>query len=72
MRQRRQRQKKFPGLRLAAADRRALKEKTGGGQAVRARTWRRIRILELLDQGWNLTRTASAVGTYPREVRRVG
>jgi hypothetical protein len=28
--------------------------------------------LELLDQGWNLTRTASAVGTYPREVRRVG
>ena len=72
MRQRRQRRQKFPGLRLAAADRRALNEKSVGGRAVSARIWRRIRILELLDQGWNLTRTASAAGTYPREVRRVG
>jgi hypothetical protein len=72
VRQRRQRRQKFPGLRLVAAERRALKEKSGGGRAVSARTWRRIRIVELLDQGWNLTRTASAAGTYPREVRRVG
>ena len=27
---------------------------------------------ELLDQGWTLTQTAAAMGTYPREVRRVG
>ena len=66
------RQKRFPGLRLTAADRRALKAKHGGRQALSERRWRRIRILELLDQGWNLTPTAAAVGTYPREVRRVG
>jgi hypothetical protein len=36
------------------------------------RRWRRIRILELLDQGWTLAGTAAAVGTYPREVRRIG
>jgi hypothetical protein len=72
MRRRKQRRRKFPGLRLAGADRRVLKQKTGSGQAVSARTWRRIRILELLDQEWNLTRTAGAAGTYPREVRRVG
>jgi hypothetical protein len=39
---------------------------------VSARLWKRIRILQLLDRGWNLKETANAVGTYPREVRRVG
>ena len=37
-----------------------------------ARTWKRIRILELLDQRWRIADVAAAVGTYPREVRRVG
>jgi len=31
-----------------------------------------MRILNLLDQGWLLSHIAAAVGTYPREVRRVG
>jgi hypothetical protein len=63
---------KFPGLRLTAADRRALKAKTPGRRRISNRSWRRIRILELLDQGWKRLATAQAVGTYPREVRRVG
>jgi hypothetical protein len=62
----------FPGLSLRAADRRALKARTKGRQRISARLWRRIRILELLDRGWNLKTTAAAVGTYRREVRRVG
>ena len=31
-----------------------------------------MRMLQMLDGGHNLTETASALGTYPREVRRVG
>lgn len=31
-----------------------------------------MRILQLLDEGHSLIETANAVGTYPREVRRVG
>jgi hypothetical protein len=41
-------------------------------QKVKARVWRRVRILQLLDQGWTMADTAEAAGTYPREVRRVG
>ena len=37
-----------------------------------ARTWRRIRVLELLDEGLSVRTTAKAVGGYPREVSRVG
>ena len=37
-----------------------------------ARVWRRVRVLQLLDRGWTQTDTATAAGTYPREVRRVG
>ena len=37
-----------------------------------ARVWKRIRILELLHQRLTLDAIARAVGTYPREVRRVG
>jgi hypothetical protein len=42
------------------------------GRAVSARTWKRIRILKLLHEQWALADVAVAVGTYPREVRRVG
>ena len=37
-----------------------------------ARTWRRIRVLELLDEGSSVRATARAMGTFPREVSRVG
>lgn len=59
-------------MRLTAAERDALKAKRRGGRALSERSWRRIRILELLDRGWKLSQTAVAQGTYPREVRRVG
>jgi len=68
----RRRGQRFPGLRLTAAARAALKTKSGGRRVVSERCWRRIRILNLLDQGWLLSHIAAAVGTYPREVRRVG
>jgi hypothetical protein len=38
---------------------------------VKARVWRRVRVLQLLDQGWTMAAAATAAGTYPREVRRV-
>ena len=57
---------------MSAAEREALKAKRRGGRALSDRYWRRIRILELLDRGWKLSQTAVAVGTYPREVRRIG
>ncbi len=57
---------------MTATDRRALREKTSDRRRLSARTWRRIRILGLLDRGWQLTDTAGAIGGYPREVRRVG
>ena len=63
---------RFPGLRLSARDRQVLAEQTRDGRAVSARTWKRIRILELLHEQWTLADVADAVGTYPREVRRVG
>jgi len=49
-----------------------MKEKRKGRRALSERRWRRMRTLELLDQGWTVADTAAAVGTYPREVRRVG
>jgi hypothetical protein len=61
---------RFRGLALADDDRRRLAEKKSGGR-LSARHWRRIRILELLDQKWTMQDTADATGTYPREVRRV-
>jgi hypothetical protein len=62
----------FPGLHLRAKDRRWLAAQTRDGRAVSARTWKRIRMLELLHEQWTLAEVADAVGTYPREVRRVG
>jgi len=63
---------RFPGLRLSAKDRQVLAGQTRDGRAVSARTWKRIRILELLHEQWSLAEVAEAIGTYPREVRRVG
>jgi Homeodomain-like domain len=63
---------RFPGLGLSAMDRAFLAEQTRHGRAVSGRTWKRIRILELLHEQWTLADVADAVGTYPREVRRVG
>src|SRR5262245_43427669 len=37
-----------------------------------ARTWRRARVLLLLDQGLSGRKVALAVGGYPREISRVG
>jgi hypothetical protein len=59
-------------LQLTTAERQALKDRRRSGQVLSERGWRRIRILELLDEGWKLTHAAAAVGCYPREVRRVG
>ena len=61
-----------PGLHLSARDRRFLAAQTRDGRAVSARRWKRIRILELLHAQWSLADVAEAIGTYPREVRRVG
>jgi hypothetical protein len=63
---------RFPGLHLSAKDRRFLADQTHDGRAVSARTWKRIRMLELLHAQWSLADVAEAIGTYPREVRRVG
>jgi hypothetical protein len=63
---------RFPGLQLSATDRRFLADQTRDGRPVSARTWKRIRILELLHAQWSLADVAEAIGTYPREVRRVG
>ena len=68
----RRRGQRFPGLHLTAAALAALKAQSGGRRVLSERCWRRIRILQLLDQGWLLAHIAAAVGTYPREVRRVG
>jgi hypothetical protein len=57
---------------LTAKDRQFLAAQTRDGRAVSARTWKRIRMLELLHAQWTLADVAEALGTYPREVRRVG
>ncbi|MDX2091310.1 MAG: helix-turn-helix domain-containing protein [Kofleriaceae bacterium] len=62
---------RFAGLTLAKKDRATLAAMQRKGK-LSARTWRRIRVLELLDQGQSVRETAKAAGTYPREVSRVG
>src|SRR4051812_12731541 len=42
------------------------------GKALSARTWRRVRVLGLLDQGLSVRGAATAVGTVPGEESRVG
>jgi hypothetical protein len=66
------RRPRFPGLYLSAKDRQFLADQTRDGRAVTARTWKRIRMLQLLHEQWSLADVAQAIGTYPREVRRVG
>ncbi len=63
---------RFSGLQLTDGDRRALGELQRGGKTMTARQWRRIRVLELLDEGLTVRATAVAVGQYTREVSRVG
>jgi putative transposase len=64
--------KRFTGLKLAKKDRAALATRKSKGKQMSARIWRRIRVLELLDEGLSVRATAKAVGAYPREVSRVG
>lgn len=64
--------KRFSGLTLTDEDRAELAARQGRGRQMSARTWRRIRILELLDEGLSVRATAKAVGSYPREISRVG
>lgn len=71
MKIRRKAGQRFPGPSLASDDIDAIGELKRLG-ALRDRDWRRVRILELLHQGWDLSKVGRAVGTYPREVRRVG
>jgi DNA-binding NarL/FixJ family response regulator len=42
------------------------------GKPVSAPTSRRVRVLELLDEGLSVRATAKAVGTVPRELSRIG
>ena len=62
---------RFAGLKLTKKDRAELVAMQRKGK-LSARTWRRIRVLVLLDQGTSVRATAKAVGTFPREVSRVG
>ncbi len=64
--------KRFTGLKLSAADRGRLKRMQSGRVRMSPRTWRRIRVLFLLDEGFSVRSAATAVGGYPREVSRVG
>jgi putative transposase len=59
-------------LELSAEDRQRLKAMTAGGVQMTERRWRRIRTLLLLAEGASARATAKAVGTHPREARRVG
>ena len=59
-------------LKLTAKDRRQLKALMGGGVEMTSRRWRRIRTLLLLAGGMSAQAAAEAVGTHPREARRVG
>jgi putative transposase len=67
----RKRHPPFPGLTLSSEDRDELK-RMRRSNTLAERSWRRIRMLEMLDQRWNLSEVAAALNTYPREVRRVG
>jgi transposase len=63
--------KRFVGLELSKKDRAQLAAMQRKSK-LSARTWRRIRILELLDEGMSVRASAKAAGTYPREVSRIG
>lgn len=61
----------FPGLTLSDSDRVQVAEIRRLG-TLRARDWRRLQMLELLDSGLTLSAVGRALGTHAREVRRVG
>lgn len=61
---------RFPGLELSEDDWSWIAARKR--EQLSERRWRRLRILELLGQGWTLHAVGLAVGTFPREVRRVG
>src|SRR6516165_4787140 len=63
---------RFHGLSLSDTDRATLRSLQGGAQKMSARRWRRVRVLLLLDERWTVRETAKAVGSYPREISRVG
>jgi hypothetical protein len=63
--------KRFAGLKLSKKDRTELAAMQRS-KPLSARTWRRVRVLELLDDGLSVRATAKAAGTFPREVSRVG
>jgi len=63
---------RFAGLKLSAADRAELVRIQRGKELQTFRTWRRVRVLLLLDDGLSVRRTAIAVGGHPREISRVG
>ena len=63
---------KFTGLKLTDDDRGRLKKMLTGRTSMSARTWRRVRTLLLLDQGYTVTAAAEAMGTYRRETARLG
>lgn len=63
---------RFNGLTLSKEDRAELLTKQRGRSSLSFRTWRRVRVLLLLDSGESVRATAVAVGGYPREVSRVG
>lgn len=65
-------QSRFTGLKLTEEDRAQLRRRHAGGERMTARSWRRIRVLLLLDEGNSVRGTANSVGAYPREVSRVG
>jgi hypothetical protein len=62
---------RFSGLKLSKKDVASLARLKSRTQ-MSARTWRRVRVLELLDEGRSVRATAIAVGSHPREVSRVG
>jgi hypothetical protein len=62
---------RFEGLELSAADRKELRRRSGAGQKWTARVWRRMQTLLMLDRGMTMRATATALGTYVREVSRV-
>ena len=60
----------FPGLKLKAEDRELLRRKAR--ERLSERTWKRIRTLQMLDEGHTLAATAAAIGSAVPSVRRVG
>lgn len=64
-------EQRYQGLTLAKRDRRAIAQMQRDQTKMTVRTWRRVRILELLDGGTSQRATGRAVGTYGREVGRI-